>query len=144
MPRPPSVRCAAVLAVGMGALGACGTSASTATATTAGSPEAIRAPMSTVLAGLPKIVVLGNKAASDVQIGAYDDANEASGAIEHAWMAVEGTVKADDAATYARIESAQGLIQDGAKHHDGARTLQGANAQADAVGAFIATHGQSG
>jgi hypothetical protein len=144
MPARPAVRRAAALvalaALGLGGLAACGNDGSSSSTTTSQVPEDVRASMADVLAGLPQIVVLGNKAASEGQVGAFDDANDETGRIEDVWKTVEGTVKATDVDTYEKIETAQGLIKDGAQAHNAERIQQGAQDQSDAVDAFIAAH----
>jgi hypothetical protein len=143
--RRPALRRALALvalsALGLGVLGACGDDEKGSGTTTTLSPEDVKAPMSEVLAGLPQMVVLGNKAASEGQVGAFDDADDETGKIEDVWKTIEGTVKDTDIDTYEKIETAQGLIKDGAKAHNAERIQQGAQDQSDAVDAFIAGHG---
>jgi hypothetical protein len=144
MPRRPVRRALLVItlaALGVGVLGACGSDDSSSSATTTSPrPEDVRASMADVLVGLPKMVVLGNKAASEAQVGAFDEADAETGRIEDVWKTVEGTVKATDVDTYERIETAQGLIKDGAQAHNAERVQQGAQDQSDAVDAFVAAH----
>jgi hypothetical protein len=142
MPRPAvrrAVAMASLATFGVGLLGACGKDNPSSSTTTL-TPEEVTAPMADVLVGLPQMVILGNKAASDGQVGAFDDADAETGKIEDVWKTVEGTVKATDQNTYEKIETAQGLIKDGAQAHNADRIQQGAQQQSDAVDAFIAAH----
>jgi hypothetical protein len=141
--RPVARRAAALVtlaALGLGGLAACGNDDSSSSTTTSQTPEDVKAPMADVLAALPDMVVLGNKAASEGQVGAYDDAAAETGRIEDVWKTVEGTVKATDIDIYERIETAQGLIKDGAQAHNAERIQQGAQDQSDAVDEFVAAH----
>jgi hypothetical protein len=135
-----------VLAVGVGGLAACGddddTSSQDGTTTTAGegSPEDVKVPLEAVLAGLPGIKQAGNTAATvaaggdfDTALGLYDD-------LHKAWQGLEGTLKDTDVDAYEAIETAQGLIKDGAENENAERVAQGAAAQAEAIDAFIAAN----
>ena len=146
MPRHAAVRRAVALAVivplGAGALGACSKTATTAaTTTTTVSPADLRTEMSDLIVKLRQMVVLGNRAASDGQIGAFDDAHARTVTILDLLAPVEATVKAASPQTDADIRSALALIRDGAQHHDITLLQQGAARQSAAVDAFAAAHG---
>jgi hypothetical protein len=100
-------------------------------------PEDVKAPMSEVLAKLPKIVREGNEAKSAAAEGDFDSAASKFEELHEIWEEVEGTVKDDDADLYERIETAQGLIKDGAENKNSERVATGAADQAAAVQQFV-------
>ena len=130
------------LALGVGSLAACGDDddADAATTTEAGAPEDVKASMEEVLAGLPTISAAGTAAAAAADDGDFDAALEAFDGLHEVWEEVEGTIKDTDEDTYEAIETAQGLIKDGAENEDAARVNQGATDQAAAIDAFIAAN----
>jgi len=144
--RHPARRAAGLaltLALGLGALVACGsdddTSAGSDT-TEAGSPEDNKAPMEEVLAGLPKIKAAGDEAATAAAAGDFDAALASYEELHEIWEEVEGTIKDTDRDAYEAIETAQGLIKDGAENEDADRVAQGAEAQATAIDEFVAAN----
>lgn len=135
---------ALVLAVGVGSLAACGDDGDTAAGTTttgAGSPEDVKAPMEEVLVGLPTIREAGTAAAAAAESGDFEAARASYGALHEVWEEVEGTVKDTDLDAYEAIETAQGLIKDGAESENAERVTRGATDQAAAVDAFLAANG---
>lgn len=137
---------ALVLALGVTGLAACGddddaSSESSTTTTGEGSPEDVKAPMAEVLAGLPGISEAGQTAASAAEAGDFDAALAAYEALHEIWEEVEGTIKDTDLDTYEAIETAQGLIKDGAESENAERVAQGAADQTEAIEAFIAANG---
>ena len=60
--------------------------------------------------------------------------------LHEVWEGVEGTVKSTDSDIYERIETAQGLIKDGAETKKADRVATGAADQAAAVQDFIAAN----
>lgn len=100
-------------------------------------PEEVRAPMSDVLTKLPNMVKEGNEAKSAAAAGDFETALSKYEELHEVWEEVEGTVKAEDADLYERIETAQGLIKDGAENENSARVSTGAADQATAVQQFI-------
>jgi hypothetical protein len=130
-------------ALGLGALAACGgddSSADESTSTT-GSPEDVKAPMEEVLAGLPTISAAGTAAATAAEAGDFDAALSSYDELHEVWEEVEGTIKDTDEDTYEAIETAQGLIKDGAENENAERVSQGATDQAAAIDDFIAANG---
>jgi hypothetical protein len=101
-------------------------------------PEDVKAPMSEVLDKLPTMVDLGNEASTAASDGDFDTATEKFDELHEVWEEVEGTVKDTDADTYEQIETAQGLIRDGAETEKADRVATGADDQAAAVQQFIA------
>jgi hypothetical protein len=100
-------------------------------------PEDVKAPMSEVLAKLPGMVDLGNAAKSAAAGGDFTKAAEDYEELHEIWEAVEGTVKDTDPDIYEQIETAQGLIKDGAENENATRVSTGAADQADAVQKFV-------
>lgn len=138
---------AMVLALGVGGLAACGddddASSEDSTTTTAGegSPEDVKVSLAAVLAGLPGIKQAGNAAAAVAESGDFDAALDLYDDLHEAWEGVEGTLKDTDEDAYEAIETAQGLIRDGAENENAERVAEGAEAQAEAIDAFIAANG---
>jgi hypothetical protein len=144
MSRRPSTRALAaaaaalLLVVGVAACGDDGTSHDTPS--DAVTPEDVKVPMSEVVAGLPDMVDLGNAAASAAATGDYTTASAKFDDLHEVWEGIEGTIKDADQDVYERIETAQGLIKDGAENDNSERVQQGASDQADAATEFIAAH----
>jgi hypothetical protein len=123
----------------LGGLAACGDD-DTSTDTETTSPEDVKAPMSEVLAGLPVMVEHGGKAAAAAASGDYTKALAEYEELHEIWEGIEGTIKDTDLDIYERIETAQGLIKDGAENDNGERIQQGADDQELAAAEFIADH----
>ena len=144
--RHPARRAAGLaltLALGIGALAACGSDDDTpagSDATEAGSPEDHKAPMEEVLAGLPKIKAAGDEAATAAAAGDFDAALASYDELREIWEEVEGTIKDTDRDVYEAMETAQSLIKDGAENDDPDRVAQGAEAQATAIDEFVAAN----
>jgi hypothetical protein len=100
-------------------------------------PEDVKAPMSEVLTKLPTMVKDGNEAQTAAADADFDTAASTFEELHEIWEEVEGTVKAEDADIYERIETAQGLIKDGAENKNASRVATGAADQATAVQQFI-------
>jgi hypothetical protein len=100
-------------------------------------PEEVKAPMSEVLSKLPTMVDKGSDAKAAAADGDFDEATSEFDELHEVWEEVEGTVKDTDADTYEQIETAQGLIRDGAENEDADRVATGADDQAAAVQQFI-------
>lgn len=96
--------------------------------------------MSEVLAGLPVMVEHGRSAASAAATGDYTMALSEYDELHEIWEEIEGTIKATDRDIYERIETAQGLIKDGAEHDNAERIQQGADDQATAADEFAAAN----
>ena len=103
-------------------------------------PEDIQAPMSEVVAKLPTMVAGGDAAKAAAAAGDFDKASEEFDELHEIWEEVEGTVKSTDSDIYERIETAQGLIKDGAETKKADRVATGAADQAAAVQEFIAAN----
>ena len=103
-------------------------------------PEDVKAPMSEVLAKLPTMVDGGDAAKAAAADGDFDKAAKEFDELHEVWEEVEGTVKSTDPDIYERIETAQGLIKDGAETKKAARVATGAADQAAAVQDFIAAN----
>jgi hypothetical protein len=131
----------AIAAIGVGTLAACGDDDKDSGSTpTTVSPESVKAPISEVLAGLPKIVEHANAAASAGATGDYTTASKEFDELHEIWETVEGTIKDTDQNIYERIETAQGLIKDGAENDNAERIQQGADDQSAAIDDFIAAN----
>lgn len=149
MPRLPRSRparnlgLAAVLVLGL-ASAACGDddddSAQSPT-TAATTPEDVKAPMEEVLGQLPVMVDHGDEAAAAAADGDFEAAAQQYDELHEIWEAIEGTIKDTDADIYERIETAQGLILDGAENENAERVQQGADDEREAVEAFVAANG---
>ena len=100
-------------------------------------PEDVKAPMSEVLAKLPTMVSEGNEAKSAAAEGDFDTAATKYEELHEIWEEIEGTVKDTDADIYEQIETAQGLIKDGAENKNSERVATGADDQAAAVQQFV-------
>jgi hypothetical protein len=100
-------------------------------------PEELKAPMSEVLSKLPTMVDKGSDAKTAAADGDFDKATSEFDELHEVWEEVEGTVKDTDADIYEQIETAQGLIRDGAENEDADRVATGADDQAAAVQQFI-------
>ena len=135
---------AAVGLLALGGLAACGDDDDAGTDTQTTSPEDVKAPMSEVLAGLPQLVDHANAAASAGAIGDYTKALAEYEELHEVWEEIEGTIKDTDLDIYERIETAQGLIKDGAENDNAERIQQGADDQKAAVDEFAASQAQSG
>ena len=138
--RRPSVRRAlaltAVAAAGLGLLGACGDDddgGAIESSEDGGAPEDVKAPMSEVLAGLPELKEHGTRAAALGATADYQGALDEYEELHELWEEIEGTIKDTDRDIYERIETAQGLIKDGAENDNAERIQQGADDQAAAV-----------
>jgi hypothetical protein len=135
---------AVAVTLSLGALAACGDdsndSSGATTTTAAGTPEDHEAPMDEVLAGLATIKEGGTAAATAAADGDFDAALAAFDDLHDVWEEVEGTVKATNVDAYEAIETAQGLIKDGAETENVERVSQGADDQAAAIVAFIAAN----
>jgi hypothetical protein len=145
-PRPHrAAALALVLTFGVGALAACGddaTSAEGSTTTAAGgSPEDHKAPMDEVLAGLPSIEEAGQAAATAAEDGDFETALAEYEELHEVWEEVEGTIKDTDPDAYEAIETANGLIKDGAENEKADRVRQGAEDLAAEIDAFIEANG---
>jgi len=112
--------------------GSSGTARSTHT-----TPEEVKAPMAEVLTKLPAMAKEGNEAKTAAAGADFATAASKFDGLHEIWEAVEGTVKAKDADIYERIETAQGLIKDGAENKNASRVATGAADQATAVRQFI-------
>lgn len=131
----------AVAAIGVGSLSACGDDdKDSASTTTQPSPEEVKAPMADVLAGLPTMVAHGNDAASAGATGDYTTALAEYEELHEIWEGIEGTIKDSDVDIYERIETAQGLIKDGAENDNSERIQQGADDQAAAADEFASAN----
>lgn len=136
---------ALAVALGGGLLAACGddegtSSTDSTTTTAASSPEDHKAPMDEVLTGLREISEEGTVARQAAEEGDFEAALVAYEELHEVWEEVEGTVKDTDLDAYEAIETAQGLIKDGAENDNAERVAQGAEAQASAIDAFIAAN----
>jgi hypothetical protein len=100
-------------------------------------PEDVKAPMSEVLSKLPTMVDKGNEAKTAAADGDFDSAASEFEELHEVWEEVEGTVKDTDADIYEQIETAQGLIKDGAENENAQRVGTGADDQSAAVEQFI-------
>ena len=103
-------------------------------------PEDVKAPMSEVVAELPTMVAGGDAAKAAAADGDFDKAARSSKSPHEVWEEVEGTIKSTDPDIYERIETAQGLIKDGAETKKADRVATGAADQAAAVQDFIAAN----
>lgn len=130
---------ALTLTLGFGSLAACGNddSSSESTTTAAAAPEEHKAPMSEVLTGLGSIKETGAAAAEAAAAGDFDAALAGYDELHEVWEEVEGTVKDTDVDAYEAIETANGLIKDGAESDNAERVSQGATDLAAAIDAFI-------
>ena len=100
-------------------------------------PEEVKAPMAEVLTKLPTMVTEANEAKTAAADADFATAASKFEELHEIWEEVEGTVKAEDADIYERIETAQGLIKDGAENENASRVATGAADQATAVQQFI-------
>lgn len=136
---------ALALTLGAGLLAACGDddepTADDGTEQETGSPEDHKAPMEEVVAQLPTMREAGDAAAAAAAEGDFEAALAEYEELHEIWEEVEGTVKDTDLDAYEAIETAQGLIKDGAESEDAERVAQGAADQAEAVEAFLAANG---
>ena len=147
MSRQPAVhghrrgfRLAAVLAcllAGATFVAACDDGSSGDAAPEQTTPEDVKAPMAQVLAKLPNMVQEGNEAKSAAAAGDFDRAATKFEELHEIWEEIEGTVKDTDADIYEQIETAQGLLKDGAENKNSERVATGAADQAAAVQRFI-------
>ena len=144
---PPSRCTASMVAVAVLALGsllaACSgdDGAPSGDVTTTVSPEDVRVPLSEVVAGLPAVAAGGESAAAAAARGDFEAALEAYDEMHRAWAEVEGTLKETDPDAYDAIETAQGLMRDGAENDNADRVAAGAAALSAAIEAFLADHG---
>jgi len=116
---------------------ACSDDSSSGDSSSEQAPEDVKAPMAAVLTKLPTMVELGDKAKGAASDGDFDAASDEYEELHEIWEEVEGTVKDTDADLYERIETAQGLIKDGAESKNAERVASGADAQATAVRQFV-------
>ncbi len=129
----------------LGMLGAaCGDDAddgagATTTSTTL-SPEDVKVPLADVVAGLPALESGGADAATAAAAGDFQAAIDAYDALHELWEGIEGTLKDTDPDAYEAIETAQGLMRDGAENENAGRVADGAADQAAAIQAFIAAN----
>jgi hypothetical protein len=146
MSRRPSTRRAAAFAavalLSVTGLAACGDDDDKGSDDTSDevTPEDVKVPMSEVLAGLPTMVAHGTAAASAAATGDYTTALDEYEELHEVWEGIEGTIKDTDADVYERIETAQGLIKDGAENDNAERIQQGAEDQAAAAAEFTAAN----
>lgn len=119
-----------------------GGSASGGTTTVAPvAPEDVKVPLEAVIAGLPALSAGGSAAAAAAAEGDFEGALAAYDALHEGWEGIEGTLKDTDPDAYEAIETAQGLMKDGAENENADRVANGAADQAAAIDAFIADHG---
>lgn len=146
MIRRPSLRRALAMSsiglLALGGLAACGDDSKSDDTSDSIAPEDVKVPMDQVLNGLPEIVQHGNAAAAAANSGDFTTAGTEYDELHEGWEAIEGTIKDTDIDTYEAMETAQGLIKDGADHKNAERVQQGADDQADAAGAFAAAHSE--
>jgi hypothetical protein len=143
--RPTFARSFAVVTAaavfGLTGLAACGSDSGGDDASdVTGSPEDIKAPMEEVLAKLPTISAAGAAAAAAATAGDFDTASAKYDELHEVWEEAEGTIKDTDPDAYEAIETAQGLINDGAENENADRVVQGASDQAAAIDSFIAAN----
>lgn len=137
---------ALAVTLGFGTLAACSddedsTSEASTTTVGEGSPEDHKASMEDVLAGLPDIKAAGEAAAAAAADGDFDTALSEYDKLHEVWEEVEGTIKDTDRDAYEAIETAQGLIKDGAENENADRVSQGADDQGAAIDAFVEANG---
>ena len=133
----------AALLLAIGSLAACGDDDGDGdkAATASTRPEDVKAFLSEVLAKLPRMVAGGETAAAAATKGDFDQASQQYDELHEIWEEVERRVKDADLAIYEKIETAQGLIRDGAESKNLNRVKRGAKDQAEAVKAFIVGNG---
>lgn len=136
-----AVAIAAVALFTVVGVAACGDDSGSDKAGDKSSGEYEKVPMSEVLAGLPVMVGHGRAAASAAAQGDYTTALAEYDELHEIWEEIEGTVKDTDRDIYERIETAQGLIKDGAENDNAERIEQGADDQAEAADEFAAANG---
>lgn len=125
----------------LGMLGAaCGDDADDGAGATTLSPEDIKVPLADVVAGLPALESGGAAAATAAAAGDFQAAIDAYDALHELWEGIEGTLKDTDPDAYEAIETAQGLMRDGAENENAERVADGAADQAAAIQAFIAAN----
>lgn len=125
----------------LGMLGAaCGDDADDGAGATTLSPEDIKVPLADVVAGLPALESGGADAATAAAAGDFQAAIDAYDALHELWEGIEGTLKDTDPDAYEAIETAQGLMRDGAENENAERVADGAADQAAAIQAFIAAN----
>ena len=86
------------------------------------------------------LVAGGDAAKAAAAADDFDKASQEFDELHEVWEEVEGTVKSTDSDIYERIETAQGLIKDGAETKKADRVATGAADQAAAVQDFIAAN----
>ena len=134
-------RAVAVVAVSLLAVvgvAACGDDSGSESSSSSAGYEKV--PMADVLAGLPVMVGHGRAAASAAAQGDYTTALTEYDELHEIWEEIEGTIKDTDRDIYERIETAQGLIKDGAENDNSERVEQGADDQAAAADEFAAAN----
>jgi hypothetical protein len=133
-----SVRVAAVVLVGMVALGAC--SSSTKSAEPAGTtPEQVTTSAAAVAAGLTQIKSIAAQIAT--QAGTDQAAaKETDAKIEPIWMTIEGTVKANNPDAYISFEDAFSALETAAETGDAAKGSDGSSRVAAAVDAYLVAY----
>ena len=126
-----------VAAIVLGAV-ACGSSKTATPAATTVAPESLRTTDAEVAKGLRTL----ETTAAGIASAATDKAKAAAlvEAIEPAWQPIEGTVKANDSATYLAMEDAFALLEKGATEGSAATAQQGSDAVAKAVASYLAAH----
>ena len=117
---------------------ACGDDSGSVATTTTVAPEDIKVPLEDVVAGLPAVAAGGVAAATAAAEGDFQAALDAYDDLHEAWTGVEGTLKDTDPDAYEAIETAQGLMRDGAENENADRVADGAADQSTAIDAFIA------
>jgi hypothetical protein len=126
----------------LGTIGAaCGDDGGSSGGTTTVAPEDVKVPLEEVIAGLPAISAGGAAAAEAAAEGDFEGALAAYDALHEDWEGIEGTLKDTDPDAYETIETAQGLMRDGAENGIAERVADGAADQAAAIDGFIADHG---
>jgi hypothetical protein len=131
----------AVALIGVTSLAACGDDSGKADSSSDEvAPEDVKVSMGEVLAGLPEVVEHGDQAASAAATGDYTKALSEFEELHEVWEGIEGTIKDTDLDAYEAMETAQGLINDGAQHDNAERIQQGADDQRAAADAFAAAH----
>jgi hypothetical protein len=128
------------LALGATSLVSCSDDEPATASTSSTSPEAVKAPMAEVVVKLPRMLAGGEAAAAAAKAGQFDTASKEFEKLHEVWEEVEGTVKDTDRDLYEEIETAQGLIRDGAESKNAARVKQGAADQVAAVKRFLAAN----
>ena len=133
-----SVRVAAVVLVGLVALGAC-SSSSKAAAPTDTAPEQVTTTAAAVAAGLTQIKSIAAEIATESG-GDQAAAKETDAKIEPIWMTIEGTVKANNPDTYLAFEDAFSALETAADTGDAAKGADGSSRVSTAVDSYLAAY----